>query len=65
MLLVIPATTLTIVTTTTTQQAFAKSGSSRGQTDQVVIHKALIKVSEKKMTKSSPLAAIVIVYKGS
>jgi hypothetical protein len=32
MLLVIP-TTLTIVTTTTTQQAFAKSGSNRGQTD--------------------------------
>ena len=32
MLLVIP-TSITIVTTTTTQQAFAKSKSSRGQTD--------------------------------
>jgi hypothetical protein len=32
MLLVIP-TILTIVTTMTTQQAFVKSGSSRGQTD--------------------------------
>ena len=32
MLLVIP-TILTIVTTTTTQQTFAKSKSSRGQTD--------------------------------
>jgi hypothetical protein len=32
MLLVIP-TILTLVTTTTTQQAFAKSGSSRRQTD--------------------------------
>jgi hypothetical protein len=32
MLLVIP-TSITIVTTTTTQQAFAKSGSSRGQID--------------------------------
>ena len=32
MLLVIP-TSITIVTTTTTQQTFAKSKSSRGQTD--------------------------------
>jgi hypothetical protein len=32
MLLVIPST-LMIVTTTTTQQAFAKSGSNKGQTD--------------------------------
>jgi hypothetical protein len=39
MLLVILATMLTVVTTTTTQQAFAKSGSNRGQIDEVAIHK--------------------------
>jgi hypothetical protein len=33
MLLVIPSTLMIVTTTTTTQQAFAKSGSNKGQTD--------------------------------